>query len=161
MDIERLWELVPEHLAALIAESEASGLTFVRRLADEWASGFNRFDRPGEALFAARDAADVVGIGGLNIDPYAGDVSIGRVRHLYVRSAYRRRGIGERLVTVIVDAASGRFRMLRLSTFNVDAARLYERMGFHDPDGAPRCTHAMELAARLQRGRSDAGLTTS
>jgi len=36
------------------AESERAGYGFVRRLADEWASGANRFGRPGEALFAAR-----------------------------------------------------------------------------------------------------------
>ena len=70
MAIERLTHLTPELLAAPIAESEAHGLRFVRRLTDEWLNGVNRFDRPGEALFAARDGADVVAVGGLNIDPY-------------------------------------------------------------------------------------------
>src|SRR5438067_1975237 len=66
VEIERLSRLRPEQLAPLIAESQAHGLTFVRRLADEWAGGVNRFDHPGEALFVARAPAGVVAIGGLN-----------------------------------------------------------------------------------------------
>ena len=147
MQIERLTHLTPEHLAAPIAESEAHGLSFVRRLADEWASGANRFDRPGEALFAAREAAGIVAIGGLNVDPYAADARIGRVRHLYVLTAHRRRGLGARLVTEIIAAARGHFHTLRLSTSNPDAVRLYERLGFGRRADAAHCTHLLDMAA--------------
>src|SRR2546423_527345 len=74
--IERLSNLQPECLATLIAESERGGLRFVRRLADEWTSGANRFDRPGEALFLARSGDDVIGVCGLNIDPYAAQPNV-------------------------------------------------------------------------------------
>jgi len=144
MAIERLTHLTPELLAAPIAESEAHGLRFVRRLTDEWLNGVNRFDQPGEALFAVRDAADVVAVSGLNIDPYTTDPATGRVRHLYVLAAHRRRGLGERLVTEIIAAARGRFHTLRLSTSNPDAARLYERLGFRPRADIAKCTHVME-----------------
>jgi len=117
----------------------------VRRLADEWASGANRFDRPGEALFVARSAGDVVGVCGLNVDPYATAPDVGRVRHLYVLRAHRHRGIGQQLVTAIVQAARGRFQRLRLRTQNPEAARLYERLGFRAAVDATDCTHVMEL----------------
>ena len=132
-------------LAELIVESEQHGLRFVRRLADEWASGANRFDRPGEALFVARSAGDVVGVCGLNVDPYATALDVGRVRHLYVLRAHRHRGIGQQLVTAIVQAARGRFQRLRLRTQNPEAARLYERLGFRAAVDATDCTHVMEL----------------
>ena len=144
MGIERLTRVTPELLAVSIAESEAHGLGFVRRLADEWASGANRFDRPGEALFAVRDAADVVAVGGLNVDPYTTDPGTGRVRHVYVLTAYRRRGLGAALVSAIIAAARGHFHTLRLSTSNPDAARLYERLGFRRRADLAKCTHIME-----------------
>jgi GNAT superfamily N-acetyltransferase len=144
MAIERLTHLTPEHLAAPIAENEAQGLSFVKRLADEWASGANRFDRPGEALFAVRDAADIVGVGGLNVDPYTTEPGTGRLRHVYVMAAHRRRGLGAVLVGEIIAAARGHFHTLRLSTSNPDAARLYERLGFRPRADAARCTHVLE-----------------
>src|SRR2546425_9742615 len=87
--IERLTDLQPERLAPLIAESERHGLRLVRRLVDEWASGANRFDRPGEALFVGRSGEPGVGVSGLNIDRYAAQPSVGRLRQLYGLSAHR------------------------------------------------------------------------
>jgi ribosomal protein S18 acetylase RimI-like enzyme len=153
VQVERLTQLTPEHLAVAIAESEAHGLSFVRRLADEWISGANRFDRPGETLFATREAAGIVAIGGLNVDPYAADPRIGRVRHLYVLTSHRRRGLGVRLVTEIIEAARGHFHTLRLSTSNPEAARLYERLGFGRRDGVVHCTHLLDMSAVSQPER--------
>ena len=134
MSIERISDLAAGQVAALVAESEAQGSRFVRRLAEEWASGANRFDRPGEALFVARDEERIVGVGGLNIDPYTTEPTVGRVRHLYVLTAYRRLGIGRRIVEEIIEAA-----------------RLYERLGFHPRADIAHCTHAMEMSAQPER----------
>jgi nicotinamidase-related amidase/GNAT superfamily N-acetyltransferase len=143
--IERLSELPAERLGPLVAESERAGLRFVRRLADEWTSGRNRFDRPGERLFAAVVDGRMIGVCGLNVDPYAGAPTVGRVRHLYVLSAYRKVGVGQRLVGEVVAAARGPFGMLRLRTENPAAARLYERLGFRRCSDIADCTHLMEL----------------
>jgi GNAT superfamily N-acetyltransferase len=145
--IERLEKSPADTLGALIAESERFGLSFVRKLADEWTSGTNRFDGPGELLIVARRANELVGVCGLNIDPYAGGLGVGRVRHLYVLSAHRHGGVGEQLVRAIVEAARDRFHTLRLRTFNPAAARLYERMGFERRSDVPDCTHVMDLEA--------------
>lgn len=143
--IERLVELPVDGLGALIVNSERAGSRFVRRLAEEWDSGANRFDRPGEALFAAWIGGRMVGVCGLNVDPYANEPGIGRVRHLYVLSGDRRLGIGERLVAEVIQAARSPFTTLRLRTGNPVAARLYEKLGFRADAGLSDCTHVIHL----------------
>ena len=96
--IERLHDLSGDSLGALVAESERAGSRFVRRLVDEWVTDANRFDRPGEALFAAWVDGQLVAVCGLNVDPYSAEDRVGRVRHLYVLSAFRRLGVGRQLV---------------------------------------------------------------
>ena len=132
-------------LGALLAESEQAGLRLVRRLVEEWVSGANRFDRPGEELFGAWLDGRVVGVCGLNVDPYTAKEGVGRVRHLYVLSAFRRRGVGRGLIAAVIEAARGRFGELRLRTGNPEAARVYEAIGFQPSSRVADCTHIMEL----------------
>ncbi len=145
--VERLRDLAA--LATLIAEGERSGSRFVGRLATEWSSGANRFDKPGEALVAARLDGQVVGVCGLNVDPYTADRRVGRVRHLYVMEAYRRLGIGRRLLADVVAAARGPFDLLRLRAANPEAARFYEAIGFAPCPGEADSTHALDLRGTL------------
>lgn len=81
--IERMHGL-PEGLDALVRESVGEGFSGLQRLQQAWQDGRNRFERSGEALFAARAGGRLVGVCGLNVDPYLDDSSVGRVRHLYV-----------------------------------------------------------------------------
>ena len=144
--IQRVSEAPTEPLAALAVESERQGFGFVRRLIQEWSSGTNRFDRPGEVLFmATAPGGEAVGVCGLNVDPYADDPSTGRVRHLYVMVAHRRSGIGEQLLADVVEAAKGRFARLHLLVTNPHAARLYERMGFRRADEGRHHTHVLDV----------------
>lgn len=139
----RLREL-PADVQPLVTESEHAGLRLVRRLVDEWRDGSNRFDRPGEALFGAWRDERLVGVCGLNVDPYADDDRIGRVRHLYVLVDARRHGVARALMAETLAAARGRFPTLRLSTSNPAAARLYESLGFR-PLTEPHCTHRLSF----------------
>jgi GNAT superfamily N-acetyltransferase len=143
--ISRVTELSRDHLAALLAESEASGYRLVRRLVDEWERGVNRFSRPGEALFAAESGGLLVGVCGLNVDPYLDDPRVGRVRNVYVLAAYRGRGIGRRLVERAISTARGHFDRLRLRGEEAGPARLYVSLGFRPCAGMPDCTHILEL----------------
>ena len=145
--IERLHDLPSGRVGDLLCEGERVGSRIVRRLVDEWANGANRFDRPGEALFGAWVGERLVGVCGLNIDPYAHDERVGRVRHLYVLSAFRRLGVGRHLVADVMKAARGRFDNLRLRTGNPAAARLYETLGFRPSIGSGEDTHVIELAS--------------
>jgi ribosomal protein S18 acetylase RimI-like enzyme len=99
-------------------------------------------------LFVARVGDDVVGVCGLNVDPYVDDPTIGRVRHLYVLVRRRRSGIGEQLVADVIEAARGRFERLHLRTTNLTAARLYERLGFRRTGEGRDRTHVLDLISR-------------
>jgi GNAT superfamily N-acetyltransferase len=143
--VARITDLARDRLAVLLAESEASGYRFVRRLVDEWERGVNRFSRPGEVLFAAESGGQIVGVCGLNVDPYLDDPLVARVRNVYVLAACRGRGIGRRLVGHAIATARGHFDRLRLRAEEAGPARLYESLGFRPCAGIPDCTHILEL----------------
>ena len=131
-------------VTALIRTAQAEGFGFMARLAEAWEAGTNRFDGPGEAYFAVRQGGRLVGAGGLNIDPYAGDAGIGRVRHVYVDPEARRGGVGRVLMAEIISAAQRNFSTLRLRTTTARGAAFYEALGF-EPSAASDASHAMRL----------------
>jgi GNAT superfamily N-acetyltransferase len=133
-----------EGIAELQEEARAEGYNFIDTLVREWASGANRFDAPGECLLGRFDQDRVVAVGGLNVDPFAGDAKIGRIRRVYVRRRWRRRGIGHELVSALIEHAKQSFRCLRLRAENPEAARLYERLGF-EPILVPDATHILRF----------------
>jgi GNAT superfamily N-acetyltransferase len=143
--VARRDDLPLDRFAEMLAESEAFGYRFLRRVADEWASGANRFARPGEALLIAEMGGRWVGVCGLSIDHYLEDPRIGRVRNVYVLAAHRGAGIGRRLVEEAIARARGRFERLRLRGEEEGPARLYESLGFRPCRGVRDCTHLMEL----------------
>lgn len=84
---------------------------------------------PRGALFVASVGGDVAGCVGLR--PL--DDRTGEMKRLYVRSAYRSHGLGERLVTAVIDAArDAGYGELRLDTLPsmASAQALYRRLGF-------------------------------
>jgi GNAT superfamily N-acetyltransferase len=147
--ITRVSEFDVTALDALCAESVAEGYKIVVRLCDEWHSGVNRFGAVGEALFVAQSSTGILGVCGLNRDPYIDDASIGRVRHLYVRPSYRRQGIGRALVKAVMDAASIHFRTLRLRTTPA-AESFYRVLGFQGITSGNEPTFILELDRALE-----------
>jgi ribosomal protein S18 acetylase RimI-like enzyme len=143
--IEHLHDLPSDRLAELLAASEQEGFRFLCRLVQEWADDTNGFSRPGEALFIASVSGRVVGICGINADPYTAERRVGRVRHFYVLPAFRRRGIGRRLIQEVITAARGMFDRLRLRTENPAAVRFYEALGFRLSPDLIECTHIRVL----------------
>jgi GNAT superfamily N-acetyltransferase len=117
-------------LDALQTEASAEGYAFIERLVSEWESGANRFQGPGEVLCGHLDNGRLAAVGGLNCDPFAGRADIGRLRRVYVRPAWRRKGIGKALVIALIDEARFNFAAVRLRAANSGAARLYETLGF-------------------------------
>jgi GNAT superfamily N-acetyltransferase len=144
--ISKMNDLAPGQLDGLIAESERHGFAFVRRLAEEWLDGANRFDRPGELLLKASLQEQIVGVCGLNLDPFLRQAKVGRVRHLYVLASHRRKRIGRRLIEQIVAESRPSFDRLRLRTTNPDAALFYESLGFTRCADDETCTHLRDLS---------------
>ena len=142
--VARAFELPREELQRLVEESLREGLRFLTRLCHEWETGENRFDRPGEALFLAWSADDLVGICGLNRDPNTTDSTVGRVRHLYVRSSHRRLGVGRLLTSAVVEHARRSFHSVRLRTDSPAGAAFYRALGF-SPEFGSAFTHTLRL----------------
>ena len=113
--IEPIRVLVVSQLDEMLRETEVLGYRFLRRLTDEWHDGTNRVERHGEALFVAGAEGRLVGVCGLNQDPYAANPQTGRVRHLYVAQELRGRGVGGNLVRQVIHDARKGFELRRLS----------------------------------------------
>ncbi len=115
--------------AALREASVAEGQRMLARLQENWMSGLNRFDRPGEILAGAIVDGVLAGVCGRNVDPFAGNAAAGRVRHLYVAPVHRGKSIGSQLVRFIVRDAADFFRFLNTRA-PPQAFEFYERLGF-------------------------------
>lgn len=132
----------PTVLVELAADAETDGWRMVSRLIAEWVDGSNRFAAPGErAYVAVANDGRPVAVVGLNIDPFASDPTVGRVRRLYVARAQRRKGVASALTKKLTADAAHHFRMLRLRTDNAAASAFYEAIGFTRVVGDPNCTH--------------------
>jgi GNAT superfamily N-acetyltransferase len=137
-------ELPIPGIERLQQEACDEGYDFIETLVEEWASATNRFQGPGEILCGYVDEGLLVAVGGLTCDPFAGRPDMGRIRRVYVRSAWRNRGIGRALVAALVDHAGTHFSCVRLRAENALAAGLYESMGFV-PIESPDATHILVL----------------
>jgi GNAT superfamily N-acetyltransferase len=135
---------LPAEADELAAIARAEGFAMLDRLVADWDAGTNRFDQPGERLLAAWAGERLVGVGGLNRDPWAGD-RVGRVRRLFVRPGNRREGIGGALLRAIIGAAREHgFEQLHLRTTTERGAAFFESAGFERAD-LPEATHRRPL----------------
>jgi len=126
----------------MLDESMRAGYQFIQRTIDDWENGTNRFSGPGEKLWGLFLGSDLAGICGLNRDPYTPEPNVGRVRHLYVMEAHRRKGYASLLMNVIMHEARQHFTVLRLLTDNPAAAKFYEKLGFQNVNG-DKVSHIM------------------
>jgi len=130
---------------ALMEESRQEGYWMLVRLRDGWASGRNKFSRRPEMLLGAYHDGKLVGVGGLNVDPYFAGADAGRVRHLYVGKAHRRSGVGRLLVTAIIERARAHFASLNTRA-PAESFGFYESLGFSRVAGEEFVTHRMMLS---------------
>lgn len=143
VDIQVITHLPPQILT-LEEEAVGEGFRFLTRLIDEWNSGANRFNAPGECLMAAYRDQQLIGIAGLSIDPYTNE-SMARLRRVYVSAASRRHHVGQTLIKALVTHAALRFKSVCLFTDTAAGDAFYLKCGFvridHD-----HATHAMRLS---------------
>lgn len=142
LEIQRIEHLPPEILT-LEQEAIGEGFRFLTRLIAEWKSGSNRFDAPGECLMAAYIDHCLIGIAGLSVDPYA-QHDTARLRRVYVAASSRGLKVGQTLVNALVEFASHRFRIVRLSTDTPEGDAFYRHCGFNRLDD-DHATHIMFL----------------
>lgn len=127
---------------ALRSESLSQHFNMLRRLAENWQSGKNRFSAPGEKLLGAFVAGQLVGVCGLNIDPFSPQLRAGRIRHLYISDAFRRQNIGQQLLVAVITHSGTWFDFLNTHA-PPSAWPFYESLGFRPVYDEPRVTHRL------------------
>ena len=144
--IERIEDLQKIDCSRLVQESEAEGYRFVRRLCEDYQTGRNRFDQPGEVLFGVwNEDREIIAIGGVNQSPFSERERTGRLRRFYVSPEYRRKGIGTMLLKTITDYSKDNFDVMTLRTDSAKSDAFYRANGFENTDQFPESTHKMLL----------------
>ncbi len=98
------------------------------RLAQDWESGADCYDRDGEALLAARIDGTLAGIGGLTHDPVLPDAL--RMRRFYVGADFRRIGVARRLAGALLALPRGKRPLITVNAGTRDAPAFWESLGF-------------------------------
>lgn len=129
MIISSVQHLKVEQLEPLVLQSEQEGFRHLRRLVNEYEAGENTFSQKGEGLYFAKEDEQIIGVIGLNQDPFS-DHSTGRIRRLYVHPAYRHLGIGKQLVQKVTSEAKKFYNILVLHTDTEQASQFYLALGF-------------------------------
>lgn len=133
-----------EGFLALKSRSMAAGFNMLRRLEENWLNGQNRFDKPGEKLAGAFAGDVLVGVCGLNQDPYMPGVRAGRLRHLYVDAQWRRMQVGMALLNVMLEGAEHAFDFINTNA-PPSAFAFYARAGFVPLTDTESVTHRLTL----------------
>lgn len=128
----------------LRSQSVAEGFNMLRRLEENWLSRQNRFDSPGEKLIGAYADSLIVGVCGLNIDPFTPEAGAGRLRHFYVDTGWRNRRVGSGLLSEIIKDAGHWFDVINTNA-PLSAFTFYERAGFVALSGMDKVTHQLCL----------------
>lgn len=144
--VERVENLQANTISHLVKESETEGYRFLTRLVNDFQDGSNRFNKPGEALFAVQnEAGDVVAIGGVNQSPFSVDKQVARLQRFYVLDDARRQGVGSLLLKQIIDHSRDTFNEVTVRTESSKADAFYRANGFELDDSASETTHVMQL----------------
>lgn len=134
---------LPDGYAVFAEEARTTGHEFIDRLAEAWAA--RPFLDEGEGLFVAQDDGQLAATAAISADPVLTDGATGRLRFVYVREAFRGRGLAEALVRACLARAGRRWRRIELHTGNPVAARLYLRNGFVPLAEPGRSTHRLDF----------------
>jgi len=128
----------------ILRESRGEGYSIVERLLDDFRAGRNRFDAPGEALYAHFLGQVAIAVCGINRETDRTYSNAGRIRRLYVLPQYRGNGLAHDLVDVITRHASMTFDHLTVNVGTSEARGFYEHLGFV-PVQLPGITHCRKL----------------
>jgi GNAT superfamily N-acetyltransferase len=126
--IRRINDELPQGFELLRHAADEEAFNMLRTLAEEWASGANRFDKPGEALVAAFDGAMLLGMGGISQDRQVPGAL--RMRRFYVGPPHRRRGVASAVAAALLDRPESQGKLITLNAPRAEAARFWEALGF-------------------------------
>jgi GNAT superfamily N-acetyltransferase len=113
----------------ILTASLVEGHSMVSRLLADFEAGTNRFDLPGEGLFAYTRES-IAAVCGLNLEPETCFGEGGRIRRLYVLPAHRQEGLARSLIEEIIGFAGSYHQVLTVNAGTLPARGFYEHIGF-------------------------------
>lgn len=130
MQVVRLGSQLPPDLLQLAEQAEAESVRNMGLLRAEHASGAQRYDGEGEALFAAYVEGALAGIGGVSRETWPG-IDAMRMRRFYVSPRFRRAGVGRALAGAAMQQGVQAAPMLTLNArASAAAGPFWEALGF-------------------------------
>lgn len=129
------WEKYKElRLEALEKDSEAFGDSYeesLKRTDDDWKT---RLENPKNHIFAARERDNYIGMAAAYQEKGQKMSHIAYVWGVYVRDTYRGKGIGKKLMEVVISELQANKEIekinLNVNTKQISAVKLYESFGF-------------------------------
>lgn len=125
-------EQLSTQIQELAQQARQEGFFLVDKLIDEYLTGKNCFNQLGEFLLFVYDDQKLIACGGLNqqMNDYAVEHRIGRVRRFYVLPEYRKQGVGTQLLAKLEHHAQVNFSALCLHTDTGLAAHFYQKHNY-------------------------------
>ncbi|TXR59657.1 GNAT family N-acetyltransferase [Bacillus sp. AR18-7] len=130
MHIQQIENLMKYEFKYLVQESKEEGFKFLKKLINEYENELNTFNKSGECLYGIFQGEKLIGIGGLNADPYTENNKIGRLRRFYIAKYYRRIGLGKLLLNKLLSHAEKYFKVVVLHTDTKQGDVFYTANGF-------------------------------
>ncbi|EEM89169.1 MULTISPECIES: GNAT family N-acetyltransferase [Bacillus cereus group] len=128
--IQQIEDLMIYEHEYLVQESKDEGFYFLIKLISEYENKINTFNKTGECLYGIFHGEKLIGIGGLNEDPYTENNKIGRLRRFYITKDYRRIGLGNLLLKRLLYHAEKYFKVVVLHTDTKQGDAFYIANGF-------------------------------
>lgn len=128
--IQQIEDLMKYEHDYLVQESKEEGFNFLIKLISEYENKINIFNKTGECLYGIFQGEKLIGIGGLNEDPYTENNKIGRLRRFYISKNYRRKGLGNLLLNRLLLHAEKYFKVVVLHTDSKQGDVFYNANGF-------------------------------
>lgn len=145
IEIRVIHRLDDSEILPLVKLSESEGFSYLRRFTEEYKNNINGFNKRGEILIGAYHSNELIGICGLNQDPFLNDEHISRLRRVYVSPNYRRQGVGRMLVEYIITHARQHFKIMVLRTLSEEGRFFYHSLGFTADQQTEHYTHTLLL----------------
>ncbi|MGG1342659.1 GNAT family N-acetyltransferase [Bacillus toyonensis] len=147
--IQQIDNLMKYEISHLVQDSKEGGFNFLIKLINEYENKINVFNKTGECLYGIFQGEKLIGIGGLNEDPYTENNKIGRVRRFYIAKEYRRKGLGRLLLVRILSDAKKYFNIVVLNTDTEQGDKFYTSGGFVKGEKYVGASHYLNLYKRM------------
>ncbi|MBT9470658.1 MAG: GNAT family N-acetyltransferase [Pseudomonadota bacterium] len=135
IQLVRIIDELPGDFERLRTAAAAEGHRHIERLDEDWNSGAQRFAGDGEALLAAYQGGELVGIGGVTREPSETAEPALRMRRLFVSPQARRTGVARTIVAALAQEGFDNAALITVHAGDPAAGAFWEAQGFQPVTG--------------------------